>query len=79
MVHSIGDRVGEDEFHELEHRGRTRKGTKKSLKGNDHEAAGESQEQQDHGSEWPWMIFIICVVTHHEAQAHIPATFRPEP
>ena len=35
MINSIGDHVGEEEFLELEHKERVRKGTKKILKGKD--------------------------------------------
>ena len=74
MINSIGDRIGEDEFGEFEHKERMRKGTKKILKGknlhvglllllaNLHEATGVDPEGHEQGSGWSWTIFVVCAL-----------------
>eukprot|EP00913_Durusdinium_trenchii_P000510 g466.t1 len=74
MVNGIGDRIGQQEFKDLEYKERMRKATRKIMKVKDlhvgllmvlsrlDEAAGKDPEKEEEGYDWSWMVFTLCAV-----------------
>ena len=74
MISSAGERIGQQEFKDLEYKERMRKATKKIMKVKDlhvgllmilsrlEEVAGKDPEQEEENYDWSWMIFILCAL-----------------
>ena len=74
MINSLGERIGKQEFMDLEYKERMRKATKKIMKVKDMhvgmlmilsrlgEVAGEPTEEEAKGYDWSWIVFTACAV-----------------
>ena len=74
MIDSTGERIGFQEFKDLEHKERMRKATKKVMKVKDlhvgllmilsrlDEVAGTDLEEKEENYDWSWMILLICAL-----------------
>ena len=74
-INNVGERIGQQEFKDLEYKERMRKATKKIMKVKDphvgmlmilsrlDEVAGKDPEEAASGSyDWSWMIFSLCAL-----------------
>ena len=74
MINSIGDRIGQQEFKDLEYKERMRKATRKIMKVKDlhvgllmilsrlDEATGKDPGKEEEGYDWSWVVFTLCAL-----------------